>query len=224
MGKYLIILDLDGTLYDINDVIKMSYQIQVNFLVSQIGLSLDNAINLLSKHDIRPILTKESKSATELFYKLGISKIKWNEYRNHNFDVSMIDTSKAVKEIVVSQLKRCGKVVLLSSNVFNVILKTLKHININSNIFDDIVCSDLFPVDLSFEKKIAMEICSKRFEIECNNMISIGDRFSTDILPMLELGGRGILLKKNNALPLVANDLSANSLHSNELYDYYAHL
>lgn len=215
----LIILDFDGTLYDINDVIKTVYQQQVSFLSFKLNKSCPDIESFFSQNDVFPYITKESKSATELFARLGISIEEWKEYRNKYFDVNAIQKDKAVKESVICSLALNSKVILLSSNTMSTIKKVLSHLYISPKHFSEIICSDYFPSELSFNKKNIMEYLSTKYTVPFESMISIGDRYQTDIRPMLELGGKGILLISPKSLGKVAKDLLDNKLCSCEEYE-----
>ena len=217
----LIIFDLDGTLYDLNDVMSMSYQMQIDFFSEEMNMSKEEAKSFLADHDVMPTVSKNSKSATELFQKMGIDKRKWSEYRESHFDVSKINTDKAVTESVVRQFSDLGIIVLLSSNAFSVIDRILKHINISSSIFNEVVCSDRFPYECSFTKIRAMQYLAEKYEIAYSDMYSIGDRFSTDIRPILDLGGHGFLLSNPNSLDSIFDALKLGNFVFNDSFVYY---
>lgn len=217
----LIVFDLDGTLYDLNDVMSMSYQMQVDFFSSEMHMSVDEAKAFLTAKDVMPEVSKKSKSATELFLKNGIDKRKWSEYRNTHFMVSQIDKRKAVREDEIKNFKEIGIVVLLSSNAFSIIKKILDHIGIADYIFDEIICSDRFPYEVPFTKKLAMQYLSEKYQVAFSNMYSIGDRYSTDIKPILELGGNGILLHNPIAVSYVLKALEEGICTNGEEFDFY---
>lgn len=217
----LIILDLDGTLYDINDVIRSVYQTQVMFLCSKLNKSNNDVVSFLSQNKIFPYVSKDSKSATELFASLGIDKNEWTDYRNDHFKVDYIQKEKAVKKDVIHRLTSTRRTVLLSSNTIATIEKILTHLSVPKDLFSEIVCSDRFPVDQPFNKKDAINYLSSKHIISCSSMLSIGDRYQTDIAPMLELGGKGILLKAPTFLDKVITDIESNNLESCQEYVFY---
>ena len=221
MHRNIIIFDLDGTLYDLNDVVQSNYDMQLNFLCEKKDMSRQEAVHFLANHHIYPIMKKDSLSATELFLQIGLSKEEWSAYRDIHFKVENIDIQKAVNESTLKEFSKIGILVLLSSNAYSVIDKILNHLSISPCIFDEIICSDRFPYNTSFKKKLAMVFLSSKYNVEYVDMYSMGDRYSTDILPMLELGGIGFLIKNNQSLSAVFNAIKEKSFCSTEDYICY---
>ena len=219
--RKIIIFDMDGTLYDLNDVVQMSYDMQVEYLAFKKGLSRDEAISFLAENHVYPVMKKDSKSATELFLQLGFDKKEWSYYRDKGFNVDRIDKSKAVDEDTIAEFSKLATVVLLSSNAYPVIKKVMNHINISTSIFDDIICSDRFPFNMPFKKKLAMESWASKYNVGYEGIFSIGDRFETDIKPVLELGGCGVLVRKPASLKKVLSDMKNNALQSCYDYEFY---
>ncbi len=217
----LIVFDMDGTLYDLNDVVQMSYNMQVEFLSAKKRWPKDDTISFLASNHVYPIIKKDSKSATELFLELGYDKEEWSRFRDAGFDVNAICIARAINECVIRKYSDIAKIVLLSSNAFSLIGKILKHINITTTVFDTIICSDRFPFKAPFKKKLALEYLSKKYNVKYEEMLSIGDRYSTDILPMIELGGKGVLIKQPVFLEKLLDDLSSCGVKTCEQYDYF---
>jgi len=217
----IIIFDMDGTLYDLNDVVSSNYEMQVEFLSLKKAISRDESISFLEKNHIYPIIKKDSMSATELFLKIGLDKKEWSLYREQRFDETKIHLEKAVPQSIINSFSQLGIIVLLSSNAYCVIEKILNYLKINPQTFDNIICSDRFPYDSPFNKKKAMEFLSQKYSIVYSDMYSVGDRYSTDIKPMIELGGKGILLRKPLSMQRVLTDLSHDKLQPCSSYNYY---
>jgi len=217
----LIILDLDGTLYDIEDVIKSVFQTQISFLSLKTHKGYDEIKRLLMDNCVFPYVSNNSKSATELFAQMGFDKEEWTDYRNEHFDVSTIQAEKSVKENVINRLCKDFKVILLSSNTQSIIDKILSHLKISKDYFQEMVCSDRFPASHHFNKKEAIEYLSGKYDVPYSRMISIGDRYQTDIKPMFELGGMGILLHSPQHLGKVADDIKLRKLHTCKEYELY---
>lgn len=221
MKEHLLIFDMDGTLYDLNDVVQMSYDMQVDFYCKKESISREETIFIFTQNHIYPKILKDSKSATEFFLQNGIDKREWAIYREQFFDVSKIQTNKAVGEYLLREFAQFGRLVLLSSNAFRIILKILDHIQISPEIFDKIICSDLIPSGGVFNKKMAMEYLLTDYGIRPCDLLSIGDRYNTDIVPAIELGGKGALLRNPESLNTLLADMKKNNLHSNNKYEYY---
>lgn len=221
MKKSLIIFDMDGTLYDLNDVLQMCYNMQVTFFSEKTGRSHTEVKLFFAENGIFPKIRKESKSATELFIRLGLSIDEWSKYRDEHFNVDAINIDKAVKDELLSKFAKESTLILLSSNSFSCISKVFSHIHCSLSHFSEIVCSDRYLGEGRFNKKNAMKLLTNQYSISYSNIVSIGDRFKTDIEPILELGGEGVLLKNNSALEKVFDDLMKDNLSSCDVYEYY---
>ena len=217
----LIIFDMDGTLYDLKDVIQMSYNMQVSYFAEKTGQSHEATKTFFAENGLFPDIRKESKSATEMFVRQGLKMEDWSKYRDNNFDVNAIDISKAVKDNLLQKFSEQFVLVLLSSNSYRCIQKVFSHINCSLSHFDEIICSDRYEGHGSFNKKEAMKLICEKYDIDISNMLSIGDRYKTDIEPFLELGGSGLLIKKNDSLKKILDDLFSCNLHSCPEYNYY---
>lgn len=217
----LIIFDLDGTFYDLNDVIGMTFEMQVSFFSRKMQMRRDDVINYFKDNDIFPYITKKSQSATELFLSLGLDKNEWSEYRNAHFDTSVIKKINTIDNNLLEEFSSNAKLVLLSSNSYDSILKILNQVGINKDLFSEIICSDKFPCAHPFNKKLAMQYIADRKKLSFADILSIGDRFNTDIKPMLELGGKGILLHSPRYLRKVLEDMEKHLFSSCTEYEYY---
>lgn len=207
MKPKLIIFDLDGTLYDLKDVHSSNYVLQVEFLQRNMGITYAEAVHRLEQNGVYPVITNQSKSATEYFARLGLDMEQWKQYRESHYDASKIDKSKAVPNSTIKEFAEICPLVLLSSNSYENILKILDYIEIDSKLFKAIYCSDNTLLNEPFNKKRAIQIISHDFKVDYCNMLSIGDRYQTDVAPIEELGGNGIVINHPTQLPLVLDEL-----------------
>lgn len=203
----VVIFDMDGTLYDLQDVIDMNYQMQVNFFSHWFDISCSEAKRIFKENNILPYLSTEAKSATEFFSKIGIDMQEWKNYRNMNFDVNKINVSKAADDNIIRKFHMKYRTVLLTSNSLINIKKVFRHLKISMNNFDMIICSDYnYPYNI-FDKSHAMEFITEVLTVSPQKCLSIGDRYETDIVPITTLGGTGVVLGKPKALYDVYNYL-----------------
>ena len=217
----LIVFDLDGTFYDLNDIIASVYDCQLKFFCRERNISENEARENFTENGIFPYASSESKSCTEYFAGIGIDKTRWTAFRESNFDVTKIDRSKAVPPAVIRDFSTAYKSHLLSSNTFSSIQKVLRHLQIDMNAFADVICSDRFVSDNLFNKREAMAAIIQRSGFAPAECLSIGDRYNTDILPMLELGGSGVLVKTPCALGVLQKSLYSGNLETCEDFAYY---
>ena len=217
----LIIFDMDGTLYDLDDVVRANYEMQVQFLLSKTGYNREQVEKYLDSNHIYPDIRRDSLSATELFAKEGYDIYEWSVFRESNFDVSSIKRDKAVNNAVLSEFKKISTLVLLSSNSYKTIEKVLTHLGCSITLFSKVLCSDNFSVGKAFSKGDAMSYIAKSFNISTQKLLSIGDRYKTDIEPMLRLGGKGILMHSPSILSKVLEDYKTCSLKTCRGYEYF---
>lgn len=216
---WLIIFDMDGTLYDLSDVMGVVYETQVSFLQERMGWTRGKVIQFLGENDIEPQVTQKSKSATELFNRLGFGRQEWAEYRQKIFPIEKIDPSKAVKPDLLERFAKLGDIVLLTSNTTLVCERILSRIGITKNLFVKIVCSDTEGVEMPFNKFIEMSKLMGGGSYK--SMVSIGDRYQTDIVPALELGGSGCLVKSVSSLEKICHDMESRHLGNRSEYEFF---
>ena len=95
----LVIFDMDGTLYELQDVIAMNYQMQLKFYSNYYGISCDEAEQIFREHDIFPYISAKAKSATEFFEKSGVAIKQWQDFRKAHFDVKKLMQGKRLRTI-----------------------------------------------------------------------------------------------------------------------------
>ena len=187
----LIIFDLDGTLYNLNDVVAANYQMQLDFFMEYTKKDLNEAVLAFEENNIFPEKRKESRSATEYFARLGLPIKKWNQYREVCFNAEYINKEHAVKQSTLELFLKIAPLVLLSSNSYSNIHKILSHIDISELIFEEIICSDNCHCGEPFMKINEIRALAERREIDPKQIFSVGDRYNTDIKPLVDLGGSG---------------------------------
>ena len=217
--RCLIVFDMDGTLYDLSDVMSTVYETQVSFLCEGMGWPEGKAIQFLEENDIEPHVTKASRSATELFMRLGFGRKEWAEYRQKHFPIENVDPAKAVSPILLGRFAKLGDIVLLTSNTSKVCRGILARIGMAENPFVKTVCSDTTGEEIPFDKYHEMKKLMDAHTYD--TLISIGDRYQTDIMPALKLGGCGCLVSGCNSLGKVCDDLGSGHLCSCLEYEYF---
>ncbi len=220
----IIILDVDGTLYPLGNVARRNYDRGVRFLSAARCLTADEARTLLDEEGILPYASPEAKSITKYFSRIGLNMAEWNEIRRHDFSTDAIDPEASASPESISSLARNTPLYIVSTNTKQAVEMILAHLSIDRKLFSGMICADTNEGnDGTFDKfKIFGNLLQK-----CGNraktLISIGDRYSSDIEPACRLGGIGILLHKPTALAQIAIDLSNGRLRSDST-DYAVYL
>ena len=206
----LIIFDMDGTLYELSDVISMNYRMQVDFYSEHMGVTANEAMKVFTQNDILPVISPTARSATEFFSSSGMDLSAWQKYRNSHFDVSCIDVAKAVGTGIIKDYHVRYKLCLLTSNSYVNVIRILDRLEIPITEFDQIVCSDHNYEFEKFHKLRAMQSIMRHFDVLPKKCLSIGDRFNTDVAPALELGAYGIVVYHPWAIKEVYKFLSSD--------------
>ncbi|MDD3204913.1 MAG: HAD family hydrolase [Lachnospiraceae bacterium] len=217
----LIVFDLDGTLYDLEDVSLMNYMIQIDYIKMKTNMRDKEITQLFKNNGIYSQRNEKSKSCTELFAKMGFDLEEWSEFRENNFLVKKINKIQGVDDELMSQFGKVGTLILLSSNSNKNINDILKHLEINSNYFNEIICSDKNCCIGTFSKYKVMLDLLKRYNVNSQEIISIGDRFLTDIEPVLKINGIGLLINKPISLRKILLDLENDKLSTCEGYKLF---
>ena len=215
----LLVFDLDGTLYNLDDVVGLNYKMQLDFYSEVMSTDYTETVAIFEENGIFPVIQQTSKSATEFFIKSGIPIEKWNEYRELHFDVRYINRENAASDYIISLFESIAPIVLLSSNSKNNIIRILEHIGIKQAHFEEIICSDNKYAEGSFNKLDEIKLIAKRKMISTENILSIGERYKTDVEPIISLNGMGVIVKGANQLLSVYDALKTDIFDNIEIYN-----
>lgn len=212
----LIIFDVDGTFYDLDDVVQDNYNMQVAFYAAEKGLSQAAVKQIFEENSILPYKSTKARSATEFFLRNGISAEGWQEYRDAHTTPNSIRRESAVSGALLAQYAELAKLVLLSSNTTENIQKVLDWLGIDPGLFGDMFCSTTRLDGQLFSKTAMMGTILERYDVEPGAALSVGDRYATDIKPLVDLGGDGVLVHMPEELKEVYSDLSSGKLGKRE--------
>lgn len=219
--KRLIIFDMDGTLYGLDKVIPAVYEIQIDFLKVKKGWARDKAVVYFNENCVFPFVSEKSRSATRLFQEAGFDLQEWNEFREARFPFDAVVKSPAISESLMDGFSKLGLCVLVTSNSQKNTEKILGKIGVNTTAFNRIVCNDTSLSGRAFSKKDIFKTLLDEYSLQPYQAFSIGDRYVTDIEPMLKLGGNGVLVSAPESLGSVLEDMSNGSLMTCEAYRYF---
>lgn len=201
----VIIFDLDGTLYPYSFYEDQYYEFSINTIVKLFGKDKSDAIRILSDNGIyEHYISDKSKSLTDLVLSKGISIDEWNSYRDKYFVISNLDQVETVKLCTLKSLKEIFKLYLVTNNTMKATKRTLKEIGIKEEIFESIYSSEnMFVCKKKKGKGYIYSLIKEQNKLEFKNMLVVGDRYDTDLLPLLEQGGSGILVKTPDEIDLI---------------------
>lgn len=219
--KRLIIFDMDGTLYSLDAVIPAVYEIQIDFLKVKKGWTRDKAVAYLNDNCVFPFVSEKSRSATRLFQEAGFDLQEWNEFREARFPFDAVVKSPAITDSVMDGFSKLGLCVLVTSNSQKNTERILGKIGVNTTAFNRIVCNDTSLSGRAFNKRDIFKELLDGYLLQLHQAFSIGDRYVTDIEPMLKLGGNGVLVSAPESLSSVLKDMSNGRLMTCEAYQYF---
>lgn len=216
----LIIFDVDGTFYDLDDVVLDNYNMQVDFFAKQKGINKEDVKYLFEKNSILPYKSEHACSATEFFLRNGINAEAWKAYREKYMPFWSIHRETAVSNKLLAQFSELAKLVLLSSNTFENIKNILNWLKIDVTLFDNIFCSTTDCGVKPFSKLTAIPFILSRYKMDAQSVLCVGDRYESDIRPLVELGGDGVLIDKPEDLKEVYQDLFYRTLKEKQNTSY----
>lgn len=219
----LIVLDVDGTLYPLGSVAGRNFSFGASILADHLSITEAEAKKKMTDFGIKPYVCSDNKSITAFVISNGVSAEIWNQYRNQRFDLSGIDRADCASPDVLREMAKQYVTVLLSSNTITNVRKVLKHIQIDEKEFADIICIDtVSKTEIPFSKKDQMRRLCEKYSISPAEMVSVGDRYQTDIEPVLKLGGLGVLVQRPRSIDQLFTDLTlGRKLTDNNAYLVY---
>lgn len=203
----LIIFDVDGTFYDLNDVVSDNYNMQVDFWATEKNLSKESVKILFAQNNILPYKSEKARSATEFFLRNGVEIDTWRRYREAHSSPCNIRKETAVSNELLAGFAELSKLVLLSSNTSANIRDILNWLELEEGLFEAVFCSTSETGGKTFSKKMMFHYILDRYEVESNAVLAVGDRYETDIGPLVNLGGSGVLVRKPADLKELYRDL-----------------
>ncbi len=205
----VIIFDLDGTFYPYSFYEKQYYEFSVNTIMDLFGKEKTNAMRILSDNGVyEHYIPDKSKSLTDLVLRKGIGIDKWNSYRDKHFVISNFDKIETVKVCTLNKLKRIYKLYLVTNSTMNTTKRILEELNIQEEIFESIYSSEsMYVCNIKKGKEYIYSLVKKENGIRFEDMLAVGDRYRVDLLPLVEQGGNGILVKTPDEIDKIQNIL-----------------
>lgn len=205
----VIIFDLDGTFYPYSFYEKQYYEFSINAMMDLFEKDKYDAIRTLSECGIYDhYIPDKSKSLTDLVLSRGISINKWNSYRDKYFVISNFDKVETVKSRTLNELKVIYKLYLVTNNTMKTTKRILKELGVQEEIFEKIYSSEnMYVCKTKKGKGYVYSLIKEKNRLQFENMLAVGDRYNVDLLPLLEQGGNGILVKMPDEIDMIQDIL-----------------
>lgn len=213
----LIILDVDGTLYDMADLSEDGFNITVDYLVDYQGYKKEDAIKELNDNHIYPYVAEDAKSTTGFFMSKGFDIDEWDKYRSGRFNFNLIKKENAIKKTHIEKMKEYAKIVLVTNNTMFNVKAVLNSIGLTQDMFNEIICNQ--GKDKKADKTYMMKKVQEKYHVNPKNILSIGDRFDVDGKPAVSLGYQTIIIKNPKSFTKLIEDF--NSFKTCLEYTYY---
>lgn len=188
-----IIFDFDETMYS-SDTIKEEYQEYIKRTVMSLSnhneaetMKLMKEYGFLSDGNERVSFGKNCE-------KFGISKKCWDNYRVNNFFKINFNNAKVVNNDLYKELSKICKLYIVSNEIKDNVIFKAEKLNIDLNNFTEIYAPTIETMYNYHTKKDNYLNIGEVLSCNSDEMCVIGDRYNVDILPMLEIGGKGLLI------------------------------
>lgn len=188
-----IIFDFDETMYS-SDTIKEEYQEYIKRTV--MSLSNHNEAETMKLMKEYGFLSdgNERVSFGKNCDKFGISKECWDNYRVNNFFKINFNNAKVVNNDLYKELSKICKLYIVSNEIKNNIIFKAEKLNIDLSNFTKIYAPTIETMHNYHTKMDNYLNIGEVLSCNSDEMCVIGDRYNVDILPMLEIGGKGLLI------------------------------
>ena len=212
-----IIIDMDGTLYDMADLIADGFDTAVAYMMEFYEFEKEDAVKTLNDNHIYPYVAADARSTTQFFLSRFIDTHHWDSYRSEHFGYPLIVKEKAMTEEMLKKLADIAPLVLLTNNTRINVSHVLNQIGVSEDVFTEIMCNE--NENKSPTKAVLMEKLMKEYDVKPEETLSIGDRFDVDAKPMILLGGKALILKKPQYLNKFLQEIE--DPRDCEEYQYY---
>lgn len=185
------IIDLDGTLYP-----RDKYSETVLALIQRMFVELHELPKAVAAERVDELRSAmrdnwSDTSTTRFVLANGFAFDDWTRFRNNYFNIhEKLRPSPEVADQLM-RLKMHVKTALLTNNAREAAENILESLQLPEQLFDVIVCAE----DTRLAPKpdmMAFGEALSRLDVQAESCWALGDRYSIDIAPLVELGGSGI--------------------------------
>lgn len=187
-----VVFDLDGTLYPRAIYSTVYYDFTRRALEDLLGLPDLEARELLRAAGILRTPSAYQGSVSTLLNSRGVPIREWNAYRDARFDMSELVREDSDLRSTLRHLAGRYTLALMTNNTAGMTRKVLRRLALLDGVFSVVLTSDenvgLKPDSRCFAR------AAEELAVSPEEMLSVGDRYTVDIEPLLGLGGSGLLV------------------------------
>ena len=202
----IVLFDLDGTFYPRSFYESKYTEFLISALYHYFKMDRETALSVLRDNDIISSKSNSAKSFTEFIISRGILTSDWNNFRDANYKLTGFEKTCVVTETSLRTIGVGRLLFLVSNNSLKTINRILKEISIPSQIFNHIYSSEQM-IEGNSKKQVYRQI-KRSQSCSYTEMVAIGDRYISDLKPLIELGGNGILVNSPVEIENIAQLLS----------------
>ncbi len=197
----VLAFDLDGTLYDNPGYIRAQEESQVRQLAQFLSLTYDEAAQkILDIRQKRAARNLPAASLGDIFRGLGVSDELIIQWRRDHIHPREWLTEDSRLQNTLTALTSHHALALITNNPKSVATESLSALGIISCFTNIIGLDDTFKSKPHPAPYRAFLDAARRLPEDC---IVIGDRYSVDIEPALQLGMQGVLIERPSEVHLL---------------------
>lgn len=189
-----IIFDFDETMYSSStireryvDYIKNTVMTLSNHTESE-TLALMEKYGFMSNGETRVSFGKNCD-------KFDVTKEQWDNYRVTNFFQIDYQNAQTVPNYIYKKLSKQFNLYIVSNEIYDNVNFKAKKMNIDTTPFKKIYAPTIEIVKNYVTKSEVYKMIQQSENCKFQEIMVVGDRYSVDIQPLVELGGNGLLIK-----------------------------
>lgn len=186
----IIIFDFDETLYFHPRALDFYVKFIKNAICDLSGCDEKKAMSLIHKYGFDQRGEKRVSFA-KTCKEFGIDVEAWDKYKiTHFFEVDY-DGAYTVDNSLLEELAKNYTLLILSNELYEHIIYKAQKLKINLSVFDRIYApSAVKGIPATSKKETFIKICED-YKAAPQQLFAIGDRYQVDVLPLIEIGGKG---------------------------------
>lgn len=196
----VIVFDFDETMY-YSPNINQTYQKYILQVVQDLTKkSKEESYELLNKFGFMSNGEKRISFGKNC-EKFGVTKQQWNEYRIDKFFEIDYDLASVVDNELYRKLAEKYILVIVSNEIMENLLIKANKLNIQLHNFCKIYSPNKTNVlNYKSDKTEAFRQICADFDCKSDEIFAIGDRYSVDIEPLINIGGNGLLVENTKEI------------------------